>query len=136
MLEKILDLFMFREGTEEELDGTRTPIITTGSIVWGILLRTALIIFITFLFYEQLNIRKYWWISLFILWFVAIYPGWRQFNIFKKRSEKLKEETLCGSCKYFDETGQLCRIYDEHISREYIPCGGQSWEPRHFDSED
>lgn len=132
--EKYIDLFMFREGTEEEADGTTQPIITTGSIVWGVLLRSSILIFLTFFLVESVGLRKYWWLLFFVIWFGAAYPGWRQFQLFQKRIKKVEEETLCGSCKHFDSGSQLCRIYDEHVTKDYLPCEGLNWEPTNFEN--
>ena len=44
---KVADYLMFREGTEG-LEGEVQPVVTTGSIVWGVILRSAIIIVISF----------------------------------------------------------------------------------------
>lgn len=131
---KLIDLFLFREGTEEEADGSLQPIITVGSVVWGVILRSAIIIALGFLLIQRSEFREYWWFFLFFFWFVAIYPGWRQYSKYQTRIKKLEENTLCGSCKHFEQTSILCKIYDEHVSKEYIPCDGLNWEPKHFDT--
>lgn len=132
-IEKIADFLMFREGTEEDEEGALQPVVTTGSIVWGILLRSAIIVVISFLIIEITGQRN-WWIT-FIVWLFAIYPAFRQFNIFQERIKKVEEETLCGSCKHFDATSQLCKIYDEHITKSYIPCDGLNWEPLSYEDK-
>ncbi len=134
--DKIIDIFQFREGTEEEADGSLVPIITSGSVAWGILFRSFILVMLTFLFFINWENRQYWMISLVLIWGLAVYPGYRQYQKFNKRIERIKESTLCGSCKYFDPGSQLCKIYDEHISLNHIPCEGESWEPRHFDTKD
>jgi hypothetical protein len=132
--ERIIDIFMFREGSEEDARGSMSPIITTGSVVWGILLRATIVIALSFIVFDRFELRQYWWTAALALWFFAVYPAWRQYQLFQKRVEKVSEETLCGSCKYFEQTSQLCKIYDEHITLNYIPCEGSNWEPRHFDT--
>lgn len=127
--EKLKDLFMFREGTEAE-EKSLVPVITAGSVVWGMLLRTFTIVFITFIFMLDWENRQYWWFCLFAIWLFAIYPGYRQYQKFQQRSKRVEEETLCGACKYFESSSQLCKIYDEHITKDYIPCEGLSWEPK------
>ncbi|MFN3306595.1 MAG: hypothetical protein ACK42Z_05350 [Candidatus Kapaibacteriota bacterium] len=135
LFNRILDLLLFRIGVEEQDDGRVVPIITTGSIVWGILLRTAVIILLSFLLMSIVENRRYWWITLLFLWLLAAYPGWRQFQFYKKHLEEVTESTLCGKCVHFDETSQLCKLYDEHISENYIPCGGVDWEPKLFEKD-
>ncbi len=127
LYEKISDLLLFRPIEDDDGD---TPSMTTGSIVWGVLLRSAIIIVISFLLLDQLHLHEYWYIILFAVWFFAVYPGYQQYQKFNQKIEKMKESTLCGSCRHFDPSGQLCTILDEHVSSNYIPCEGESWEPK------
>jgi len=136
VLNKILDLLMFRIGTEQTENGKITPIVTLGSIAWGILLRSAIVIFLSFLFMSLIENRKIWWISFLVLWAFAAYPGWKQYLFYKKHLQDVSESTLCGKCVHFDETGQLCKLYDEHISEGYVPCGGVDWEPKPFEQDE
>ncbi|MFC2130980.1 hypothetical protein ACFLSQ_06060 [Bacteroidota bacterium] len=129
MLEKISDLFMFREASDED-SHTTEPVVTTGSIIWGVLLRTAILMIIISLLLEWLAMRQYWFFMLFAVWFGAAYPGWMQYKKFQDRMKHFQEETLCGSCIHFEINSQLCKIYDEHVSTSHIPCEGLSWEPK------
>jgi hypothetical protein len=133
--DKILDAFMFREGTDEETYESMQPVITTGSVVWGVLLRTAIIILLSLFIIEQFDLREYWWLSAFAIWAGAAYPGWRQYQKFQEKMKKFEEETLCGSCRYLDTSSQLCKIYDEHPTKDYVPCEGLNWEPKEADNE-
>lgn len=126
-LDKIFDLLMFREGSDNDSE-TNLPVITTGSVVWGIILRTALIIIIFMIFSDYL--RNYWYISIALFWFFVAWPAWRQYSKFNSRMESFQEETLCGTCRHFSPSSQLCNIYDEHVSKNHVPCGGSAWEPR------
>lgn len=132
---KVTDYLMFREGTESEADGSLVPILTMGSIVWGVILRTTMIVFGSFIFMYLFDSRQYWWISLVVLWFGAAYPAWRQLQKFNQRIDKVSDEILCGTCRNFDKNSQLCRIYDEHVSKEYLPCDGLDWEPTSFEDK-
>lgn len=126
----VLDLLLFRNGVEQNDEGKPIPIMTTGSIAWGIILRSAIIIFLSFLAMPIIEKRSFWWIFLFLLWFFAAYPGWRQFQHYKHQIKEVEETTLCGNCVHFDSTSQLCKLLDEHISEGYVPCGGIDWEPK------
>jgi hypothetical protein len=130
--DKISDILMFRSGMEESPEGEYVPIQTTGSIIWGIILRSTLIFILSFVFLEFVQMREHIWIALFLLWFGAIYPGWKQFQVFNKQNKEILEDTLCGSCRNFDPTSQLCKIMDEHVTKNYIPCEGLNWEPKSF----
>lgn len=134
MLQKLIDIFMFREKSVEDTEGILQPVITTGSIVWGALLRTAIIVIISFFLVTRIDSKEIYWISLFIVWLFAFYPAWRQYNIFRERITKFTEETLCGSCRHFDEQSQLCKIFDEHPTEKYIPCEGLNWEPVSYEN--
>ncbi|MFP4529357.1 MAG: hypothetical protein ACLFQX_12480 [Candidatus Kapaibacterium sp.] len=134
--DKIIDAFMFREGSDEDSD-TNQPVVTTGSIVWGLLIRTAIIIIASMLLLDQFQWREYWWVVLFAIWLLAAWPAYRQYQKFSKRMENFESSTLCGSCRHFDPSSQLCTIYDEHVSTNHIPCGGDLWEPKdsYFDAD-
>lgn len=135
MLNKLTDLLMFRQPTEEDSQRTE-PLVTTGSILWGVLLRSAILILIISLFLESLSMRQHWWLMLFALWFLVAYPAWLQYKKFQERIQNFQKETLCGSCKHFEANSQLCKIYDQHVSTEFIPCEGLSWEPINEFSQD
>lgn len=127
--ERLKDIFMFREGSE--IDNIIVPpTVTTGSIIWGVLLRSALVIIITTFVVMFLEKREFWWASVFLFWFVVIYPAYRQYDKFHDRVKQLKNDTLCGKCKYFIEESQLCSLLDEHIGTNTIPCDGEYWEAR------
>lgn len=131
-IEKIFDVFLFREGTDTDND-TEKPVVTTGSIVLGVIIRSALIVVISFLLIEYYDSSRHWYLMLFFIWLFAAYPGYRQYKVYNERIENFAESTLCGSCRSFDKTSQLCRIYDEHVSTKHIPCDGDSWEPKDSD---
>lgn len=131
-LDKVIDLFMFRETASEEGEGT-VPVITVGSIVWGVMLRSTILILVTLLLFEKFDIRFYWWFAFFIFWFFVAYPAYRQYQLFQNKMESFKEETLCGSCRYFDSSGQLCTLLDQHVTKNYVPCEGLNWEPKSYE---
>ncbi len=129
ILEKISNLLMFQEGSIDDSYSSE-PVVTTGSIIWGVLLRSLIIMLLSFFVVEQLSDRSAWWIAFFGFWLFAAYPAYKQFMQFNKRMADFQESTLCGSCKHFNSGGQLCTLYDEHVSKEHIPCGGEDWEPK------
>lgn len=127
-LEKIKHLFLFKDVTED--DNHNEPVVTYGSIVWGVLLRTAIIVALTMVVTYGYGQNEVWYLSMFAIWLVALYPGWQQYQHFETRIKKFTEDTLCGSCKHFNQESQLCRLYDEHVTTNHIPCEGESWEPK------
>ena len=127
ILEKIKDIFMFREGGNTD-NYLTPPTVTSGSILWGILFRSAVLIIIAIVLILLLNKREFAWIALFVFWICVAYPAYRQYTVLNKRLEVLEEETLCGKCRYFIKESQLCSALDEHISKNNIPCDGNMWE--------
>ena len=127
--DKIIDLFMFREGSDDDND-SQNPVVTTGSIVWGVMFRLTIVVLLTFMVLSRYDWHEYWWFAFFVVWFFVAYPAYRQYINFSRRMETFEEETLCGTCRHFNSGSQMCTIYDEHVSKTYIPCEGQSWEPK------
>ncbi|MDR0927572.1 MAG: hypothetical protein LBO69_07390 [Ignavibacteria bacterium] len=134
-IDKIKDLLMFREGSDID-NYIVPPTVTTGSIIWGILLRSTIIVLGTSFFVIYWGNSEYWWFAVFFFWFFVAYPAYRQHSAFQSRLQQLKSDTLCGKCKHFAPDSQLCTILDEHIGTEFIPCDGESWEasPDIFDN--
>ncbi len=116
--------------TDSEIYSNEKTVITTGSIITGILFRTAIIIILSLSLSDYFDLRSNWWFVALILWFLVAFPAYNKYKEFNNTSNDILENTLCGKCRYFDQTSQLCTIYDEHITEDYIPCGGDSWEPK------
>ena len=126
--EQIVDLFLLRTTVPEH--ATDKPYYTTGSIVAAAIMRVAIIGIIAIFLNDQFNSDGWWWTAvLFSFWLVGVYPAWLQYNRFHDDVEQLQEGTLCGSCKHFNPTNQLCMVLDEHVTSEEPPCEGEAWEP-------
>jgi hypothetical protein len=124
--QKAQDAWLFRRRSE-----SGEPEITAGTIVYGAVLRTLVLLLGTLALLGVMpDLWRYAWLVLLALWGVVVYPAYQRWREFSERVEQLKEELLCGSCRYFEETGQLCTLLDEHVRSDYIPCEGLSWEPR------
>jgi len=116
--------------TDSEIYSDEKTVITTGSIITGVLFRTAITIVLSLSLNDYFDLRSNWWFVALILWFLVAFPAYNKYKEFNNATDDLLENTLCGKCRYFDPTSQLCTIYDEHITKDYIPCGGDSWEPK------
>lgn len=127
-IKNIVDIFFFKE---KESDGR--PKVTTGAIILGSLLRTFLILTISFFIIKKYFLYDYILLLIFIIWFFVAMPAYQAYQNFNKDMEDFSESTLCGTCKYFDKSAQLCKIYDEHPTKDYIPCEGSSWEPKSYE---
>ena len=123
---KLLKLLNFTTNSEDE---KRPEIVTTGSIVWGVLVRTALIIVLSLTLIDYFDLRSNWWFILVLLWFIVAFPAYRKYKEFNDQTELMIEGIICGSCRHFIKSSQLCGIYDEHVTEDYIPCDGDNWEP-------
>ncbi len=133
-IEKIIDILQFREGTID--DDYNEPVVTIGSIIFGALLRAAIVILAIFFVVEYFDLRGFWYLTSFSVWLLAAFPAYRQYTAYNERMKNFEEETLCGKCKHFEPSGQFCRIYDEHVSKNYIPCEGLSFEPKEFSADE
>lgn len=74
--------------------------------------------------------NQYWWILGFVLlYIVVLHPAILQLKRFEEDNKDIIEYTLCSSCKNFDKTAVICLKYDQHPSRQKLPCEGMDWEP-------
>jgi hypothetical protein len=109
---------------------------TIGSIVSWAIFRTALVMFIAMFVYEYVHRIDYvvWWsITLISLYAFVVHPIQIQYELYKKETKTVVTGTLCASCRHFEPTGVLCSILDEHVTENYVPCEGLSWEPKPVD---
>jgi hypothetical protein len=127
MLDQLFDYLLLKRDTDSS---SPLPQRTTGSIVSGALFRAFFVILLGFFLWEWRGDQTTWFITIILLWGYVVYPAQRQYDVFNKEMDKMYEETLCGQCKHFNLTNQLCGVYDEHPTKEYIPCDGIDWEPR------
>lgn len=126
---QFIDLLLLRTSVPE--DAVDQPYYTTGSIVAAALIRVALIGVIAIVFNERFSSSGWWWTTvMFALWGAGVYPAWLQYQRFNDAVEELHTDTLCGACRHFNPTNQLCQIMDVHVTSEAPPCEGEGWEPR------
>ncbi|MCB0750077.1 MAG: hypothetical protein KDC52_01240 [Ignavibacteriae bacterium] len=101
-----------------------------GGIIYWTIIRIAVLIPLLWIATEYIE-YKYWWVmvSMSIYGFI-IHPAVIQYKLFREQNNEVITNTLCSSCKHFEETAVLCSKYDEHPSKEIIPCDGVDWEPK------
>lgn len=136
MLDRIIDalLLRFTADGRDNLTG-KTPSNTTGSILFGAMVRLILVMIVGTIGMEYFQLYDYWMVFVVLVFGFVFYPAYRQYVLFYGRMETLEQTTLCGSCKHFDISGQLCKIYDEHVSLTHIPCEGEDWEPLTYEEK-
>ncbi len=106
------------------------PAVTIGSIVLYCIVATAATLLVYWYIFEFQDASESWHLAFFAAWIVAMYPTLRMYETYKKQSKKIEENALCSTCRNYEETGLLCRLYDEHVSANYTPCEGNDWQPR------
>ncbi len=101
-----------------------------GSIIfWGII-RTAILI-PTLWHAVKLVEFQYWWLLITMsVYGVIIHPAILQYQRFMEQNREIILDTLCSSCKHFEQTAVLCSKLDVHPTRDFIPCDGIEWEPK------
>ncbi len=126
--DKLLDLFLLR--TKEPDYAVDMPYYTTGSIVAAALIRVAILGGTSMILTQFVSANTVWWFAMLTLWGIGVLPAWLQYQRFHEKVEKMIAGTLCGACKHFNPTNQLCMVLDEHVTSEHPPCEAEAWEPR------
>ncbi|MDC1067879.1 hypothetical protein OAQ99_01830 [Candidatus Kapabacteria bacterium] len=122
LLKDLISIFNFSFYKEEN------EIISIGSIVWGIIFRSFLLMVLSLILMNKYELYDNAFIFVVVLWFFIAWPAYNKFQDYNKKSIDFIESTLCGSCRNFEKTAQLCKIYDEHPTKDFIPCDGDDWE--------
>jgi amino acid permease len=127
--DQFVDLFLLRVTPPDH--ASEMPYYTTGSIMAAAVMRLAIIGAAAFLLNDRFGHSGWWWtVVMFAAWGLGVYPAYLQYTRFNAEVEKIQEGTLCGACKHFNPTNQLCMIMDVHVTTEEPPCEGEAWEPR------
>lgn len=101
-----------------------------GDIVYWTLIRTAMILPLIWLAKDYFD-EKYWWIlGILSITLFIIYPAYYSYTKFIEKNKNVISNTLCSTCKHFDESAVLCMKYDKHPDENFIPCEGKGWEPK------
>ncbi len=101
-----------------------------GGIVYWTIIRTALLLPLLWIATDYIE-YKFWWMMVSMsIYGIIIHPAIIQYRLFLEKNEEIIFNTLCSSCKYFDETAVLCLKFDKHPTSELIPCEGSDWEPK------
>ncbi|PID58414.1 MAG: hypothetical protein CR986_07865 [Ignavibacteriae bacterium] len=100
-----------------------------GKIIYQGIIRLAILLPILWLAVDYFE-YKYWWavVSLTVYGFI-FHPAYIQYQIWFNANKKIITNSLCSSCRHFDETAIICLKLDEHPTEKEIPCEGSAWEP-------
>lgn len=128
-LEQIIDLFLLRINPPDH--AVELPYYTTGSILAAALMRLTIIGAVAWGFNAKYAGSGWWWTAvMFATWGIGVYPAYLQYRKFNEAVSVLERDTLCGSCRYFNPSNQLCTILDVHVTSAEPPCEGEAWEPK------
>jgi glucan phosphoethanolaminetransferase (alkaline phosphatase superfamily) len=101
-----------------------------GDIVYKTLIRFVLIL-LSLWFGKNLFDGKFFWIiSVLAIYFFVFHPAYLSYKKFFEDNKNVITNSLCSSCKHFNESAVLCTKYDKHPTDNFIPCEGTAWEPR------
>jgi len=100
-----------------------------GEIVLWTLARLTISIPIVWALKDYIYTQLWWTISFVVIFVFVFYPALIKYKQFQEKNKEILENTLCSTCKHFDETAILCIKLDKHPTEKNIPCDGLEWEP-------
>ena len=98
MLDTLMDILLFR--LHKRNQDSKTPKLTTGTIVFGGLIRLSCIIIATWWVSDYWEFHQFWPLFSLMVIMVVFYPAYREMAIFSHTVDNLQESTLCGSCRH------------------------------------
>jgi hypothetical protein len=101
-----------------------------GGIIYWTIIRIAILIPLLWIATNYIEFKYWWMVVTMSIYGIIIHPAFIQYRLFREENEEVITNTLCSSCKHFDETAVLCLKYDEHPTEDEIPCEGSDWEPK------
>lgn len=126
--DRFVDLLLLRMNPPSDL--RERPYYTTGSIATAAMIRVALLGITSLVIAQYASQTFTWWFAMLSIWGIGVYPAWLQYQRFNDAVDTITDGTLCGACRHFNPTNQLCTIMDEHVTNpDTPPCEGEGWEP-------
>lgn len=109
------------------------PRVTIGSIVLYALLKITALMLGGWFIIDYYKMHQYWWLLLASMLVLAILPAYQQYEVYREQSKIIEKNSLCATCRHYDDSGMVCTIMDEHVSVHFTPCGGAGWEGKQPD---
>lgn len=100
-----------------------------GEIIFWTIIRAALVIPALWLLKGYIDYPLWWYMVLLGIYGIIVHPAVIHYRLFEEKNKDILESTLCSSCKNFDKSAVLCLKYDQHPTKDYLPCDGVDWEP-------
>ncbi len=104
-----------------------------GAIVYWTLIRAILLIPALLILFEYIDYKLWGIIGMLSIYVIIIHPAVVQYNLFKEKNKDIINNTLCSSCRHFDETAVLCMKHDKHPTVDSLPCEGIDWEMKEYE---
>jgi hypothetical protein len=101
-----------------------------GEIVYKTLIRFILILLTLWFSKTLFDENIFWVISILAIFFFVFHPAYLAYKKFVDDNKNVVTNSLCSTCKHFNESAVLCTKYDKHPTDNFIPCEGTDWEPR------
>jgi len=98
-------------------------------IYWG-LIRFAIVLVAAWVLYSVVPNYSDWWMMFFIaVSLIVVYPAQLAWRRHQHTIRRANQNALCATCRHFAPREALCTKLDEHVMKDYTPCGGEGWEP-------
>jgi hypothetical protein len=101
-----------------------------GGIIYWTIIRIAILIPLLWIATDYIEYKYWWMVVTMSIYGIIMHPAIIQYKLFREKNEEVITNTLCSSCKHFDESAVLCLKFDEHPTEDEIPCEGSAWEPK------
>lgn len=101
-----------------------------GEIVYNTLIRFILILLTLWFSKTLFDENIFWIVSILAIFFFVFHPTFLAYKKFVDDNKNVITNSLCSTCKHFNESAVLCTKYDKHPTDNFIPCEGTDWEPR------
>jgi hypothetical protein len=101
-----------------------------GEIVYNTLIRFILILLTLWFSKTLFDENIFWIVSILAIFFFVFHPTFLAYKKFVDDNKNVITNSLCSTCKHFNESAVLCTKYDKHPTDNFIPCEGMDWEPR------
>jgi hypothetical protein len=101
-----------------------------GEIVYKTLIRFILILLTLWFSKTLFDENIFWIVSILAIFFFVFHPTFLAYKKFVDDNKNVITNSLCSTCKHFNESAVLCTKYDKHPTDNFIPCEGTDWEPR------
>lgn len=101
-----------------------------GDIVYKTLIRFTIVLAILWFGKDFFGEKFFWLVSVLSIYLFVFHPAYLAYKQFMEENSNIISNSLCSSCKHFNESAVLCTKYDKHPTDIFIPCEGTDWEPR------